>query len=62
MTNAELLDQIEAIRARNNTLHVDILRLAFEVAPERARAIVATIIDNDQQISELDRRLIGASS
>lgn len=58
MTDDELLTQIEEIRVKNNHLHVGLYRLAFEVAPDRARAIVADIIELDRQIGELDQQLV----
>ncbi len=60
MTDSELIDQIQEIRAKNNVAHVSLLRLAFEVAPERARAIVAEIVANDKAITALDEELANA--
>lgn len=57
MTDTELLDQIQEIRAKNNVPWMDILRLAFEVAPDRARFLVRQIVDYDQRIHELSERL-----
>lgn len=57
MTDAELLDQIQEIRAKNNVCHVGIQRLALEVAPERARALLRQIVEYDRQIGRLSHEL-----
>ena len=53
MTDLEIIDAVEAARKGNNTNWMDLVRLAFEVAPERARPIFAKINDADGNISQL---------
>ena len=53
----EIIDQIEAIRGRNNKNWMDILRLAFRHAPEEAARIMTGIYAEDQEISRLVRML-----
>ncbi len=53
MTDLEIIDAVEAARKGNNTNWMDLVRLAFEVAPERARPIFAKINRGDGEISKL---------
>lgn len=53
MTDLEIIDAVEAARKGNNTNWMDLVRLAFEVAPERARPIFAKINDSDGKIGRL---------
>lgn len=53
MTDLEIIDAVEAARKGNNTNWMDLIRLAFEVAPERARPIFAKINDSDGKIGRL---------
>lgn len=53
----KLIDQIEAIRGKNNKNWMDLLRLAFRHAPEDAAAIVADIYRADADISQLAKKL-----
>lgn len=48
-----IIDEIEQVRRTNNVNWMDLLRLAFAEAPERARAIVRRINSDDQRISDL---------
>ena len=48
-----LIDEIESVRSANNVNWMDILRLAFESSPERAREILGRINADDQRISAL---------
>jgi len=52
------IDEIEQIRSSNNKNWMDLLRLALEVAPERAKVIVADIYKHDDKISKLVKELI----
>jgi RimJ/RimL family protein N-acetyltransferase len=52
-TDKEIIDEIEAIRTRNNVNWMDAVRLAFELAPERARAIFQDIKECDAKVNEL---------
>lgn len=53
MTDLEIIDAVEAARKGNNTNWMDLVRLAFEVAPERARPIFKKINDSDAEIGKL---------
>lgn len=57
MTPDEIIDQIEAVRTKNNKNWMDILRLAFRHAPEEASRIVASIYREDSEISALAEKL-----
>lgn len=50
MTDAELLDLMQQIRARNNEAWMDILRLALELDAERTRAIFRRIERGDAEV------------
>jgi len=54
----KLLDEIQEIRARNNVPWMNIMRLAFRVAPEGARKLMAEITDMDNQITRLTEQLV----
>lgn len=49
---ADLVSEIEHIRAKNNKLWMDILRTALVNAPAITKAILAEINRNDRTISE----------
>jgi len=53
----EILNEVEQIRKRNNVNWMDLARLAFEVAPEQAKAIMRKITECDGQINELTKEL-----
>lgn len=53
----EIIDQIEAIRGRNNKNWMDLLRLAFRHDPREAARIMTGIYVEDQEISRLVRML-----
>lgn len=57
MSDAELIDAIEQIRGRNNTHWMNLVRLAFELAPDRARAIMQEIQRLDTEVTRLTRQL-----
>lgn len=48
-----IVDGIEAVRRKNNTLWMDILRLAISKAPKVAKSIIREINANDQKIGKL---------
>ena len=54
---ADLIDQIGAIRTRNNGYWMELLRLALEVDPERAKAILRQIQECDTEVTRLARKL-----
>ena len=53
MTDEDLIDRIQFVRAKNNILWMDILRLALEHAPDKARISLGLIRENDLEISRL---------
>ena len=53
MTDLEIIDAVEEARKGNNVNWMNLVRLAFEVAPERARPIFAKINGGDGEISKL---------
>ena len=55
----QIIDEIERIRSKNNKNWMDLLRLAFRLAPEESAAIVAEIYQHDSQIAALAERLTG---
>lgn len=62
MTNSveddlKIIDDIQRIRANNNKVWMDLVRLAVRVAPAEAKAIFGRITDNDEQVSALLRKL-----
>lgn len=56
-TDAELIDAIEQLRARNNVNWMNVVRLCFELAPDRARAILQEIERVDGEVRRLTREL-----
>ncbi|NBT59883.1 hypothetical protein EBT16_13990 [bacterium] len=56
-TDKEIIDEIELIRAKNNTHWMDAVRLCFELAPEKARVIFKKIKSCDVRITELTQEL-----
>ncbi len=52
-----VIDQIEAVRTKNNKNWMDILRLAFKHSPEDAAAILKEIYKEDKTISDLAKQL-----
>jgi methionyl-tRNA formyltransferase len=57
MTDLEIINEIEKVRSKNNVNWMDILRLAFEHAPDKARQIISKINKDDTRISELLKQL-----
>ena len=55
-----IIDEIEAVRTRNNKNWMDILRLAFRSNPKEAAAILAEIYKEDRAISDLAAKLTQA--
>ena len=53
------IDEIEKIRSSNNVNWMNLLRLAFRVAPGEARSLFADINREDKRISELLAKLCG---
>ena len=57
LTDMQLLAQIERIRAQNNTLWMDLVRLAVRVAPQEAKAILREIQAKDGAVRRLTQRI-----
>jgi rubrerythrin len=53
----DLIDQIEETRAQNNRCWMDLLRLAIEAEPEKAKQILEQIEQHDNQIRRLLKAL-----
>lgn len=53
----DLVAEIQQIRANNNKLWMDLLRVALESSPGRAKAILKQINANDRLISNALGRL-----
>ena len=54
---SKIIDQIETIRSKNNANWMDILRIAFEYAPEKTSKTISKIYSADQKISKLAKKL-----
>ena len=52
-TDLEIIDEIEAIRAKNNINWMDVVRMCFELAPDRARELFSEIKECDRKIQRL---------
>jgi len=57
MTDEQLVNEIQVIRADNNKVWMNLVRLALRVAPKEAKAFFNEITDNDQKVSALLRQL-----
>ena len=57
MNDTELIDRIEQIRAANNRHWMDLVRLAFEIAPDRARVLMQQIAAADDEVRRLTQEL-----
>ena len=53
----QIINKIQKIRSKNNVNWMNLLKLAFEVAPERAARIMKKINYDDKKISELLNKL-----
>ena len=54
----KLISQIEKVRAKNNKHWMDLYRLSFTSAPEKAISIVKQIIKKDLLVSKLAKKLV----
>lgn len=54
---SKIIDQIEKIRSKNNVNWMNILRLSFELDPNRAIKIMKKINYDDKKISNLLNKL-----
>ncbi len=53
----QIINKIQKIRSKNNVNWMNLLKLAFDVAPERAAKIMKKINYDDKKISELLNKL-----
>ena len=53
MTDLEIIDELEWVRANNNINWMNILRLAFKNSPSEARKIISEINKKDNEISHI---------
>ncbi len=53
LSKSEIIDEIERIRSKNNVNWMNLLRLAFKVAPDEARELFRNINRDDKAIAEL---------
>ena len=53
----KIIKEIEIIRAKNNKHWMDLYRLAFEYAPNKASKIVKQIRDKDSKVTNLAKKL-----
>ena len=49
----KIINQIQKIRSKNNVNWMNLMRLAFSVAPNEAKKIIRKIDDDDKKISKL---------
>lgn len=49
----EIIKDIESVRAHNNTNWMDLIRLAFEHAPNEAKTIMSAINKDDAKVTKL---------
>ena len=57
MSDLEIVNEIQRIRADNNKVWMDLVRLVLSVAPAEAKKLFNNITDNDQKVSALLRQL-----
>jgi hypothetical protein len=53
-----LINEIEAVRAKNNTLWMQLIRIAMELDPIRTKKILYDITQNDQAITYLMEQIV----
>lgn len=56
-TDLDILNEIEQIRAENNTLWMDVVRMCFELDAERARSIFSKVKECDRKIQQLSKEI-----
>lgn len=56
-TDLDILNEIEQIRAENNTLWMDVVRMCFELDAERARSIFSKVKECDRKIQKLSKEI-----
>jgi hypothetical protein len=53
----KLIDEMEAIRSRNNVNWMDILRVALREAPEETRILLAGVSDCDGRVQNIIKKI-----
>jgi hypothetical protein len=53
----KIIKEIEIIRAKNNKHWMDLYRLAFEYAPDKASKVVKQIRQKDSRVTNLAKKL-----
>jgi hypothetical protein len=56
--NGNKIYEIEHIRTRNNSLWMELLRIALKHAPEEAKTVLRKINENDNAVSRLLKELV----
>ena len=56
-TKLEILNEIEQVRAKNNTYWMDVVRMCFELDEKRAQSIFSNIKECDKQIRDLSKEI-----
>ena len=56
-SDRELIDQLEKVREENNRNWMDVVRLCFDLDPERAREIFTKISDCDIEVRNLSKKI-----
>ena len=56
-TKLEILNEIEKVRAKNNTYWMDVVRMCFELDEKRAQNIFRNIKECDKQIRDLSKEI-----
>ena len=56
-SDLDILNEIESIRVKNNTLWMDVVRLCFELDATKARKIFSQIKEYDKQIHILSKEI-----
>ena len=58
MTDEEIVDRIQAIRAKNNVPWMNLMKVALKHAPAETRVILKEILTNDMMVCKQVRNLI----
>ena len=53
----KIINQIQQVRSKNNVNWMNLMRLAFDSAPQKASKVVKQININDKKISSLLKKL-----
>ncbi len=53
----QLIDEMQEIRRKNNINWMDLVRLAFKLDPVRAKSIIVKVVENDESVNNILRKL-----